>query len=55
MTELNTLLDICNAINTMEEYLELKVNLKDWRGVRDAAAELETLNVLYKQFLKHFP
>lgn len=35
-----------NTKQIMVDYLKLKVEQEDWHGVRDAAAELETLEKL---------
>jgi hypothetical protein len=39
----------------MVEYLKLKVEQEDWHGVRDAAAELETLAKLHSLFPSNMP
>lgn len=36
-------MELTSAIRTMEAYLELRVSLRDWHGVMDAAADLREL------------
>jgi hypothetical protein len=43
-----TLEEIQYAINVLTTYLELKVKMRDWHGVRDAACEIEALEAQRK-------